>query len=77
MPEANPIFATKNDTGAREFFKAGERTVEQGAVFMIRWRSDISTIDRVECEGKTYELALIREVGRKEALELTATEIKR
>lgn len=52
---------------------------EVGAVvttrFRIRWSpevADLSAKDRGICEGATYEITGVKELGRREGLELTA-----
>lgn len=56
--------------GADEYL-AGFGEVQTGsAVFRIRYLAGITTADRVSCDGITYDIDEIAELGRKRALEL-------
>lgn len=56
--------------GANEYL-AGFGDAETGsAVFRIRYLAGITTADRVSCDGITYDIDEIAELGRKRALEL-------
>ncbi|MCQ0989935.1 phage head closure protein [Jiella marina] len=53
-----------------EFLAAsGERT-ETAIVFRIRHRADVTLSDRVIFEGQAFDLVEIKEIGRREGLEL-------
>ncbi|MER8454315.1 phage head closure protein [Mesorhizobium sp. M1428] len=41
-------------------------------IFRIRYLADISEVDRVECEGVTYDIKGLRELGFREGTEITA-----
>lgn len=45
------------------------------AVFRIRYLVGITTADRVTCDGVTYDLDEIAELGRKRALELRCSRV--
>ncbi|WP_083101399.1 phage head closure protein [Pseudophaeobacter leonis] len=52
-------------------YLAGFGEAESGnAVFRIRYLAGITTADRVTCDGTTYDIDEIAELGRKRALEL-------
>jgi SPP1 family predicted phage head-tail adaptor len=56
--------------GADEYL-AGFGEAETGsAVFRVRYLAGITTADRVTCDGTTYDIDEIAELGRKRALEL-------
>ncbi|MDD9730449.1 head-tail adaptor protein [Mameliella sp. AT18] len=56
-----------------EEFLTGTLEGEHGAViFRIRWISGLTTADRITCEGETFDLEEIVELGRRRALELRA-----
>ena len=42
------------------------------ARFQIRWGYDVTIEDRVICEGRVYELVVVKEIGRHEGQELSA-----
>ncbi|MER8393729.1 phage head closure protein [Mesorhizobium sp. M1340] len=41
-------------------------------IFRIRYLADISEVDRVECEGVTYDIKGLRELGFREGTEISA-----
>ncbi|MER9493439.1 phage head closure protein [Mesorhizobium sp. M0320] len=41
-------------------------------IFRIRYLADISEVDRVECEGVTYDIKGLRELGFRDGTEITA-----
>lgn len=56
---------------AADEFLAGPGEGEQRTlVFRIRWRTGLSTADRVIFEGKPFDLKQIVEIGRRRGLEL-------
>lgn len=58
-----------------ERFRAGETAANASARFVIRWSlavSDLSPLDRLVFEGRTYEIVRTKEVGRREGIEITA-----
>ena len=67
------VFAEKRDIRARERFTAQQRLAEESAVFVIRYRADVTPAMRLVCEGKTYRIEGLAEIGRREGLEITAT----
>ena len=67
------VFAEKRDIRARERFAAEQDIGEETTVFVIRWLDGVTTKHRLRCEGKTYNIEGIAEVGRREGLEITAT----
>lgn len=57
-----------------ERFRAGERASELSARFQIRYSSQVSGVtseDRLQFDGRTYEIEHVKEIGRREGLELT------
>lgn len=57
-----------------ERFRAGERAAELSARFHIRYSSQVSGVtakDRLTFEGRTFEIEHVKEIGRREGLELT------
>lgn len=64
------VWGGKRDVSGREFFSAGQLHAEASTRFEIRYRSDLTAINRVVCDGITYDIAHIAEIGRNEGLEL-------
>jgi len=59
----------------REFFAAAQINQETTVKFTIRYRADITTLNRIEYDGKGYDITgVIPLAGRKEWLELMAIE---
>jgi head-tail adaptor len=59
----------------------GERSRQSGQEaaattrFRIRWSAAVAVLnpkDRVVCEGRTYDVVGVKELGRREGLEITA-----
>lgn len=48
--------------------QAAQTDVSWTTRLKIRWRSDVATRDRVVFDGRTYEVADLEEIGRKEGL---------
>jgi SPP1 family predicted phage head-tail adaptor len=69
------VAASKQDVSDRERFRASE----QGAIittrFEIRWSSAVAGVDashRVEFGARAYDIVGVKELGTREALEITA-----
>lgn len=67
---------------AKEDIRDGERGSASGVMaeattrFRIRWSelvADVNPKDRLVCGGETYDIAGVKEIGRREGLEITAT----
>lgn len=57
-------------SSTEEFLKAFGTTPESAIVFRIRHRDGIVLADRVAYAGRAYDLKEIKELGRREGLEL-------
>ena len=58
-----------------ERFRAGETAANASARFVIRWSSAVSTLnpkDRLQYEGETWQILHVKEIGRREGIEITA-----
>ena len=62
--------AAKRDQGGREFLSAGTVIAEGRTLFTIRWRDDVSTIDRLICDGIAFNIVNVAELGRRQWLQL-------
>ena len=59
-----------------ERFRAGETAANASARFVIRWSSAVATLnpkDRLQYEGETWQILHVKELGRREGLELTCS----
>ena len=66
------VWAEKLDLRGREFYAANQEQGEVTTKFRIRYRSDVLMTDRIVCDGLTYDITSIAEVGRRQVLELLA-----
>lgn len=66
-------WAQKRDVRGRERFAAEQTIGEETAVFLIRWLAGIDATMRVLHDGKVYGIEGLAEIGKREALEITAT----
>lgn len=64
------VWAEEIDVPAREKIASGtEQSIKQMG-FLIRYRSDVTRRHRVVYNGENYDIEDMREIGRREALEL-------
>jgi SPP1 family predicted phage head-tail adaptor len=66
------ISAAVRQISGREFLSAGAVVAERRAVFTIRYRADVLVTDRVVFAGAPFDIREIREIGRREGLEIHA-----
>lgn len=76
--EEIPTWATLRQVWGTKIAKGESETIEAGALganrvvtFRVRYMADVTERDRINCEGLEYDIRGIREVGRREGLELT------
>lgn len=75
-PVAPPVWAEVLQQTANEFF-TGYGEAETGTViFRVRYRPGITTADRVTYNGTAYGLKEVKELGRRDALELRGEVLK-
>lgn len=67
------VWAEKRTTG-RELWRAQQVNAEVSAVYVIRYRSDVSPDMRIYDteDGLDYDILAINEIGRREGLEIHA-----
>jgi len=69
-------FASKKDVSDSERWRAGEVSSLLSCRFVVRYTpftADLTPRDRIVCEGKTYDITGIKEVGdRRSFLEISA-----
>lgn len=69
------VWASKVDVSDAERIRNAEVGATITTRFRIRWSTDVadlSALDRLKCEGRTYEISGVKEIGRREELEITA-----
>jgi SPP1 family predicted phage head-tail adaptor len=70
------VWAHKQDVSDKERQQSAEVAAEITTRFKIRWSPDVATVnpkDRVVFDGRVYNLSAVKEIGRREGLELSAT----
>lgn len=70
-----PVWAEKSDISDGERWRAGAVSAQVTTRFRVRWSVEMAGItpkDRLVCEGREYDIVGIKEIGRREGLELTA-----
>lgn len=55
-----------------EAFAAQQRYAKRVVTFSTYWNDDLKETDRVSCDGRTYCVKGIREIGFREGLEIAA-----
>lgn len=70
-----PVWAEKTDISDGERWRAGAVAAHVTTRFRVRHSSETATLtpkDRLVCEGRTYDISGIKELGRRVGLEITA-----
>lgn len=76
QPVVSKCWASATPVSDGERFRAGETLAQRKIRFVIRHSVDVSTVDprdRIIFEGKTFDINGVKEIGRREAIEITAT----
>lgn len=79
LPHGGKIWASKRDVSDSERFAAGSITAGMMTRFQVRWSSFTASIretDRLSCEGRTYAIVGIKELGRRVGFELTCQRLE-
>ena len=69
------VWASKTDVSDTERLRAAEVGSTLTTRFVIRWNkkvADFNTKDRLTCEGLAYDVVGVKELGRREHIEITA-----
>lgn len=67
------VWANVTQQSGREFFGAGTIQSERKVVFRLRWLDGITVLHRIVYDGRDHDIQEVRELGRKEGLELHTT----
>lgn len=54
----------------REFLAAAQTQAERRVLFRLRWLAGVTVLDRVLYDGRTHNILDVKELGRREGLEL-------
>lgn len=71
-PAAETVRAQLIHRSEDEAFAASQRYEKRLVTFRTRWIPNLSAVDRLECDGLTYEIRGIRELGRRAGLDVAA-----
>lgn len=69
------VWASKRDVSDSERVAAAEVQADITTRFQIRWDSswaDLNPLDRLVYDGRTYDISAVKEIGRREGMEITA-----
>ena len=72
-PDPTAVWAAVRQQSGREFFAADQVQSERKVVFRLRWRTGIKVTDRVVYDGRHHDIHEVRELGRRDGLELFTT----
>lgn len=70
--ELATVWAGVQQPSGRTAFEATERQARGDAIFRIRYRDDVTAKNRILYQGDIYEILAIKEIGRREGLEIAA-----
>ena len=68
------VWASKEDVRDAERVAAAQVGATISTRFQIRWTADLALIgpaDQAVCEGRVYGITAVKEIGRREGLELS------
>jgi len=66
------VWAAKIHKSEDEQFAAAQRYATRTVTFRTRYFADVVETDRLQCEGQTYNVTGIREIGRRAGLDIAA-----
>ncbi|MCB2130805.1 MAG: head-tail adaptor protein [Rhodobacteraceae bacterium] len=72
----SPVWASKKDVSDAERWRAGEVSAIISARFVLRssaFSRGLTPNDRLVCDGVTYEISGIKEIARRQWIEITAS----
>ena len=78
IPYGSAVWASKTPISDGERFRADAVARNQTDRFVVRYSALTASIkgtDRLVCEGVTYGIAGLKEIGRREGIEITATRV--
>jgi SPP1 family predicted phage head-tail adaptor len=65
------VWSTKVDKSGNEGLEQARDTATTSTIFKIRYISTLTQKHRISYNGTTYDIAVIKELGRREGQELT------
>jgi SPP1 family predicted phage head-tail adaptor len=64
------VFAEVRQQSGREFIAAAQVQADRLVVFFIRWFAGLTVLDRVSYAGTLHDIVEVREIGRRDGVEL-------
>jgi len=77
-PHGHKVWASKTPVSDAEKFRADSVMRDMTDRFVVRYSSltaGLQTSDRLVCDGVTYGIAGVKEIGRREGFEITAMRV--
>lgn len=71
--ELAEVWAEKFDLRGREFFAARQTMADVTTQFRMRYRNDVTVTCRLVCEGVTYDIKQVSQLGRRAGLQILAS----
>ena len=68
IPTDPTVWASKNERGGNESYRADKLTDYLNVEFVVRYRTDITPRNRIVCEGIPYNILSITEISRRRYL---------
>jgi SPP1 family predicted phage head-tail adaptor len=66
------VWAFVQQQSGREFFASQQTLEDRRILFRIRWRPDLTVLNRIAYRGEIFDIQEVRELGRREGLDLYA-----
>ena len=66
------VSASFRGLSGSESIRAGRAVAAETGIFTIRYLTGVTVQDRISYGGKSWDIENLREIGRREALEITA-----
>jgi len=79
LPHGAPVWASRHQISDGERFRSDGAFRDAVARFAVRWSqlsAGITETDRLICEGVTYAISGIKEIGRREGIEITVSKVQ-
>jgi SPP1 family predicted phage head-tail adaptor len=67
------LWAEKRDLKGLEKWAAQQVAAEKDIRLLIRYRTDVTPVNRILFESREYDIKSVLELGRRESLEITCT----
>lgn len=69
--DVETVWGEQKPGAGSEAVQAAQLTAQQVVVWQIRYRADVVPTWQLVCEGRTYQITAVQEIGRRQGLTLT------